>query len=74
MAKANVLVRRIRAYERQIGESEAWFASGRDEAAAQAERFRGLLSDATGELDAFLAGRQAGPWMKCASWTEACAR
>lgn len=69
MAKANVILGRIRAYQRRI---EALTArpgrradQGRDRDPADAQRYFGLPKEAEAALEAFLAGRSKGPW---ATW------
>lgn len=66
MAKANVLMRRIRAYERRIEELLAPKTRGsfeaHDAARAEAKRLGGLLVEARARFSAFLVSRQRGPW------------
>jgi hypothetical protein len=64
MAKANVLARRIRAYDRTIDS-----CLPRDEETRK--RYVFLRAEAVNELDAFLVGRTRGPWMGYANADEA---
>lgn len=66
MAKANVLARRIRAYERRVVEIES--RHGRNEAVlAELEHLEGKWTEATAALESFLMGRISGPWAKVAA-------
>jgi hypothetical protein len=66
MAKANVLARRIRTYERRVEELLAPRTRGsfeaHDAARAEAKRLGGLLTKTQEEFAAFLATRTKGPW------------
>lgn len=77
MAKANVLARRIRAYDRRVEELGFWVKSGaterRDAARMEAKWLQGLRAEAVSALDAWLATRTAGPWMAYANADEAAA-
>lgn len=62
MAKANVLVRRIRAYDRVLVLAEDLEYRRQRPSPETVGRFKALRVAAAGALDAFLANRTRGPW------------
>jgi len=75
MAKANVLARRFRAYDRAIEALTQWVRNGPADLVAEQRkacaRYDALRVEAVGALDLFLANRKAGPWMGYANADEA---
>lgn len=65
MAKANVLVRRIRAYSRRIEEMlQTGTLTQRVAAQPETRRLFLMRQEASAEFEAFLASREKGPWAK----------
>jgi hypothetical protein len=74
MAKANVLARRIRAYDRRIKEMahlQTGIVPHRVAAQEETRRIARLRAETAAALDVFLAARKAGPWMGYANADEA---